>query len=145
VWGDGLLGGVGSWAVRHGQWDYDFMGAGYALALPATLLALLGFAALAAASFRGDDLPRRLALAFLTTVLFVNVFAALYMTMVLPAYSMTKASYLLPAAPVLALSLGEGFVRAHRALAAPHLRWLRLLLHAWLGTLLGSIALAFAG
>jgi hypothetical protein len=75
----------------------------------------------------------------------VTLFAALYMTMVLPAYSMTKASYVLTAAPVLALALGEGFSRAHRALASPGLRWLRVLLHAWLGALLGAIALAFTG
>lgn len=145
LWGDGLIGGMAGWAQRHALWDWDAMAALYALALPATALGLLGAAELVREALGGDDLRRRTALAFQTAVGFVLLFAALYMTLVLPAYSMAKASYLLPAAPIGALALGCGFARVHRATAAPSRRALQIGLHAWAGAFLGTVALAFLG
>jgi hypothetical protein len=144
-WGDGLAGGVSAWSYRHPLWDWDFMGATYVLALPATALLLLGFLLLVRDSFRDPDLRRRAALSFLTTTTAVTVFAVLLLTLVLPAYSMTKASYALSVAAPLALALATGFAWAHRALDAPGRRALQAILHGWAGALAAAVVLAFAG
>ncbi len=138
-WGDGLIGGIASWAQRHPLWDYEWMAVGYALALPASALLLFGFGALVRESLRGEDWARRIALSFVISCGFLAVFVTLFLTLVLPAYSMTKASYLLWAAPVFALALAEGWSRAHAGLARPF----RVLLHAWTGAFLATVALAF--
>jgi hypothetical protein len=121
------------------------MGAVYVLALPATVLLLFGFALLVRESFRGADLGRRAALAFLTTAVVVTVFAVLALTLVLPAYSMTKASYALSVAAPLSLAFAVGFASLHRSLEAPGRRALQAVLHGWAGALAAAIALAFAG
>jgi hypothetical protein len=144
-WGDGLAGGVSAWSYRHPMWDWDFMGAGYVLALPASALLLLGFGLLVRDALRGPDLRRRAALSLVTTTTAVTVFAVLLLTLVLPAYSMTKASYALSVAAPLALALAVGFARAHRALDAPGWRGLQVVLHGWAGALVAAIVLAFAG
>lgn len=144
-WGDGLAGGVSAWAYRHAQWDWDFMGATYVLALPASALLLFGFALLVRDALRGPDLRRRAALALLTTTTAVTIFAVLLLTLVLPAYSMTKASYALSVAAPLALALAVGFATLHRALDAPGRRGLQAILHGWAGALVAAIVLAFAG
>jgi uncharacterized membrane protein YesL len=127
------------------MWDWDFMGAGYVLALPASALLLLGFGLLVRDALRGPDLRRRLALSLVTTTTAVTVFAVLLLTLVLPAYSMTKASYALSVTAPLALALAVGFARVHRALDAPGRRGLQVVLHGWVGALVTAIVLAFAG
>jgi hypothetical protein len=144
-WGDGFAAGVAAWSYRHPLWDYGYMGATYVLALPATALLLFGFARLVAQALRGDDLRRRAALSFLTTVGAVSVYAVPYMTLVHPVYSMTKASYALSVAAVLALALAEGLGAVHRALDAPGRRWLQVVFHGWAGALAAAIVLSFAG
>jgi hypothetical protein len=144
-WGDGFAAGVAAWSYRHPLWDYGFMGATYALALPATALLLFGFVRLVAVALRGPDLRRRAALSFLTTVCAVSVYVVPYMTLVHPVYSMTKASYALSVAAVLALALAEGLGAVHRALDAPGRRGLQLVFHGWAGALAGAIVLSFSG
>jgi hypothetical protein len=145
LWGDGMIAGIAGWAYRHPLWNYELMASVYALALPATALLLHGFGSLLVSAFREPRLPRRAALALLTTALFVTVFTVLAMTLVHPVYSMTKASYALSVLPVMALSLGEGFARLDAALAARGRSRLRLALHAWALGLVGAIALSFLG
>lgn len=144
-WGDGLAGGVSAWAYRHSTWDWDFMGATYVLALPATALLVFGFGRLVFEAFHGDDPRRRTALSFLVTAMVVSVFAVLYMTLVLPAYSMTKASYALSMAAPCCLALAVGFASVHRALEARGWRALQVIFHGWAGALASAIALSFAG
>ncbi len=144
-WGDGLAGGVSAWSYRHAQWDWDSMGATYPLALPASALLVLGFVRLVRDAFCDPDLRRRAALSLVTATTAVTLFAILLLTLVLPAYSMTKASYALSAAAPLALALAVGFARVHRALDAPGRRGLQVILHGWAGALAAAIVLAFAG
>lgn len=144
-WGDGLAGGVSAWSYRHAMWDWDSMGAAYLLALPASALLVLGFVLLVRDAFRDPDLRRRAALSLLTTTTWVTLFTVLLLTLLLPAYSMTKASYALSAAAPLALALAVGFARVHRALDAPGRRGLQAILHGWAGALTAAIVLAFAG
>jgi hypothetical protein len=144
-WGDGLVAGVAAWSYRHPLWDYAFMGATYALALPATALVVVGLLRLVRLALRDDDAHRRAALSFLTTVTGVTIYVVLYMTLVHPAYSMAKASYALSVAPVLALALAEAAVALHRALDTPRLRGIQVVFHGWLGALAASIVLSFAG
>jgi hypothetical protein len=121
------------------------MGATYVLALPATALLVFGFVRLVVQALRGQDLRRRAALSFLTTVGAVSVYVVPYMTLVHPVYSMTKASYALSVAAVLALALAEGFGAVHRALDAPGRRGLQVVLHGWAGALVSAIVLSFTG
>ena len=86
-----------------------------------------------------------MALSFLTTVGAVSVYVVPYMTLVHPAYGMTKASYALSVIAVLALALAEGLAAVHRALDAPGRRGLQVAFHGWAGALAGAIALSFAG
>jgi hypothetical protein len=144
-WGDGFVAGVAAWSYRHPLWDYGFMGATYVLALPASVLLLVGFLRLVRQALRDPDVRRRVALSFLATVTVVTVYVVLYMTLVHPVYSMTKASYALSLVPLLSLALAEGALALHRALDAPRLRWLQVLYHGWSGAFVASLVLAFAG
>lgn len=144
-WGDGFAAGVVAWSYRQPLWDYDFMGATYVLALPATALLVFGFGRFVLAALRGQDLRRRAALSFLTTTTAVSCYVVLHMTLVHPVYSMTKASYALSMAAPLALALAEGLGAVQRALAARGRRVLLAIFHGWLGALAAAIALSFAG
>lgn len=143
LWGDGLVGGVASWSFRHPLWDWELMASGYPLALPATGLLLFGLGALAVAALREPQPGRRLACALLASTVVVTLFAVLLMTLVLPAYSMTKAAYALSLGPVLALALADGFARLHGALDAPRRRWAQRALEAGSIWLLLVIGLSF--
>jgi hypothetical protein len=144
-WGDGLLGGVAGWVHRHPLWDYDLMAAGYALALPATGLLGLGLAAWTAGAGRGGDARQRLARGFLLAAGAATLLAVLALTLVLPAYSMAKASYLLSLVAPAAAALAEGFVRLSRGPARRGGPALELAV-AGLGLgVLASFAASFAG
>ena len=136
AFGDGLIGGIAAWPNRHAAFDWELMGGLYVLGLPALVLVAAGGVGLARESLRGEDLGRRAALTLLVTAVAVTIFATLFMTLVLPAYSMAKASYALSLTAPLALAAADGFARADRAWAARGWRAPRVLLHAW--------ALAFA-
>jgi hypothetical protein len=145
AWGDGFAGGVSAWGYRHAMWDWDAMGATYALAMPATVLALVGLAMLAREAFRGDDERRRIALSFVGVTIAATVLSLLELTMLVPMYSMTKASYALSLAAPLSLTLALGFTLVHRRLGAPGAGPLQALLHGWAAALAAAIALAFVG
>lgn len=141
LWGDGLVGGVSAWVHRPALWDYDWMAVGYLLALPATAMALHGFAALAHRAVRDPEPRRRLALSFVLTCVLVTGFATLAITFEVPAYSMTKASYALSLTAPLAVAMAEGFDRWRRACAGRPA--LRTALDAWAATFAAAVALAF--
>ncbi len=130
---------MASWTFRHRLWDWDLMASVYALALPATALLLFGLGALAVAALREPQAGRRLACALLASTVVVTVFAVLLMTLMLPAYSMTKAAYALSLGPILALGLADGFARLHHALDARGWRPARWVLEVWAVWLLAAI------
>ena len=142
-WGDSLLSGVSSVAVRHPFWNYEWMALVPLLALPATALLVGGVIALGLKSFRGPDLHRRAALAFVATTVLVYAFAVLFINIRLPFYAQAKASYALAALAPLAVGGAYAITEVHRILDAPGRRWLLVLFDAWLGTLAVALVLSF--
>ncbi len=69
----------------------------------------------------------------------------LLVTLRVPAYSMTKASYALSMAAPLGLAFAEGFARLRGLLVAAGWSWASFLLDAWAGALVLVIALSYAG
>jgi 4-amino-4-deoxy-L-arabinose transferase-like glycosyltransferase len=145
LWGDGFVGGCAYLRDRHPAWNYAFVSIGYLLALPAMLVAMVGFVRCVANSLRGDDLPARALRAFHTTVGFGIGFSVLYMTLRLPFWGQSKAFYGLCALVPLSLVAGEGLGWLRDWLDAPRWQWLRLLFWGWLGALSGVIVLSFLG
>lgn len=144
-WGDGLVGGVSAWGHRHPLWDYELMTLGYALALPATGLLLFGLGRFAHEAVRGQDPHRRAVFGFLTSVVLATGVSLLLVTLRVPAYSMTKASYGLSMAAPLGLAFAEGFAHSRAWLLARAGRWATLLLDVWAAALALVIALSYAG
>jgi tetratricopeptide (TPR) repeat protein len=91
LWGDGLLGGVIEVWSRP-PWNYDFMAAGFVLALAPTALVLTGLARVLARSFRAANRGWLLLLG----CLWLFAFAILAMSLRVPSYAQTKAFYALP-------------------------------------------------
>jgi tetratricopeptide (TPR) repeat protein len=125
LWGDGFCGGVSKLRARP-PWDYDLMAVGYLLAVPLSLLILVG---LSAALVRLVRAPRA-AWFLLVGLAFSALAAVCYMTLKLPYYGQAKAFYGMMAAVPLAAFAAWGF----DLLARPW-RWLRaalwLLLVTW--------------
>lgn len=143
-WGDGLVGGVSAWAHRHPLWDYELMTLGYALALPATALLVFGVVQLVRQGLGEGDPRRRAAFAFLSTTIVVIGASLLLVTLRVPAYSMTKASYALSLTAPLAVAFADGFAQLRGWLSS---RWAGrgvLLLDAWAAALVLTIVLSFA-
>ena len=142
-WGDSLLSGVSSLAVRHPYWNYDWMIIVPILALPATALLVGGCVGLVARSFRGEDLRQRAALAFVTTTIAFYAFAVLFINIRLPFYAQAKASYALAALAPLAVAGAYAITAVRQHLDAPGRRIFLLLFDAWLGTLAIALVLSF--
>jgi len=144
-WGDGYLGGAAFLAVRHPFWNYDFMSLVYLLALPATGVLAIGLVQGLRLAFRGKEWDSRVTWAFLGMTLYAVFIFFLYSTIKVPVYGQAKAFYFLAAmAPITTFgALGFGVVRDW--LASPRLTVVRVLFYGWVGTLLTSIYLSFAG
>jgi tetratricopeptide (TPR) repeat protein len=91
LWGDGLLGGSADYWVRP-PWNYDFMTAGFALALVPTVIVLTGLVRALAMCFRAPS-PAWLLLLGLGWIL---AFAILDMSLKMPTYGHVKAFFGLP-------------------------------------------------
>jgi hypothetical protein len=144
-WGDGLVGGVSAWGHRHPEWNYDLMTLCYALAVPATLLLLFGLASLGRRALRAGDPRRRAAFAFLSCVVLATGLSLLLVTLLVPAYSMTKASYGLSIAAPLGLAFADGFARLRVLLVARAPGWAPALLDTWMAALALAIAFSYLG
>ena len=142
-WGDGLLGGVIELSKRHSLWNYDYMSMIYLLALPATLILVVGIAGFCLS--RASDSRRRLAMVFLGTAILAYGAAVLVMTLRLPFYAQAKASYALSVVAPTAVAGAYCFARLDAWLAARGLRWLRIPLHAWAGAFAITVGVAFGG
>jgi len=144
-WGDGLIGGLALIAKRPDVWNYDYMSAVYLLALPAAGIFLVGLLKAVQMAFKGKDPGSRLIMAFLIISLYSVGLFILFSTLKVPIYGQAKAFYCLAAmAPITVFgSLGLGVVG--NWLGSSRLIVVRALFYGWLGTLLTSIYLSFAG
>jgi len=143
LWGDGMLSGVSAPVHAHALWRYDWMAAGFALALPATLAISAGWLRVVREAWRGDDVGRRVALSLLALLPLVFLVALLSVNLRYPFWSFAKAFYALFLTPALALFGVLGFEALDRVLARGRLRALRPLPWAWAAAFLGTIALAY--
>jgi hypothetical protein len=144
LWGDGYIAGRVFPHDRHGFWSYDFMSAGYLLALPVTALLLFGVARAIVDALRDPDPHRRAALSFLLTACYAVGFAFLALTISLPFFAQAKAPYVLCLVPVLSVFFASGTVRVDDWLAAPGRLPLRLAFAGLLTAALGCFFLGFA-
>jgi hypothetical protein len=142
-WGDGFIGGRVFPATRHGFWSYDFMSAGYWLALPASLLLIAGALHGAKLALRDPQPGRRAAFGLLAASAWCLFLAYLYLTLRLAFFAQAKATYLLPLVSPLALWFALGFRRLDARLAGRPA--LRAALHGWLAAFAGVLHLGFAG
>ena len=91
LWGDGLLGSHDNLWSRP-PWNYDFMAAGYVLALAPTALLLTGLVRVLARSFRTADRAWLLLLG----CCWLFAFAMLDLNLKVPSYAHAKAFFALP-------------------------------------------------
>lgn len=145
LWGDGLLSGAVGPRSAVVRWRTGAMAAGFALALPATVLLGVGWLRAARRSLRGDDLGRRLALSLLCLLppLFVATIASGILHY--PFWSGPKAFYALALTPTLAVLLAQGLGALDHWLAARAPLALRALPWAWAAAFLAGIAWSYAG
>jgi len=145
LWGDGGIAGRVNPAQRHPLWNYGFMSATYLLALPATILALMGAGRCLLRAFRGDDGGRRAAFAFVLTLAYAVVFGLVYMSLRLPYFAQAKASYGLVAMAPLAVFFADGLRWLDDWLAHRRFEITRAVLFGWLAAFVGACLLAFLG
>jgi hypothetical protein len=143
-WGDGFIAGRTDPARRHDFWCYEFMSAGYLVALPASLALLAGVARGTWLAVADPDPRRRVAHAFLLLAAWSVALAFLDLTLRLPFFSQAKAAYLLPAAPALAVWFALGARWLDEILARRGLAGLRAALAGWWTLSAGTFFLAFA-
>ncbi len=142
TWGDGLVAGRQLAPDRHDLWSYDFMTAGYWLALPATLLLGVGFLRALRAAWCDPDAGRAAAfcLAVASTAVVALAFADL--TLQLGFYSQAKASYALVLLGPLAACFADAAAALDRRLEGRVA--LRALYWGWLVLCAGTLFLGFA-
>ncbi len=145
VWGDGYLGGRTSARFRHPLWNYDYMTACFPLAVPMSLLMLVGGVRLTLRILRDPDPGWRLASGFTVCTLLVFLYGAVDYSLKAPMYSTVKAFFALGLVPVLALLVASGWSLVSQAFdGSARLLW-RSLLNAYGGTLVVAVILAFVG
>ncbi len=142
-WGDGFVGGRARATDRHGLWSYDFMSAGYWVALPATALLGLGGVECLRAALRNPERRRRLAFGLLLGSTWTVALGFLYLTLRLPFFAQAKATYTLILLGPLAVFFALGAGRIDAALAGR--TSLRAVFWGWLGLFVGTLHLGFAG
>jgi len=137
-WGDGLIGGQISFEYLP-PWNYEYMSALYGLAIPATLILLIGFTIIVRKALAELDTAWML----LVGVFWISLFALIHMNLKLPYYGMAKAFYCLyltvPCA--VAFALGLEYLSTH--LRGSKLSLARHILHGYLGCLGAAIFLTF--
>jgi hypothetical protein len=145
LWGDGGIGGRVNPSQRHAFFRYEFVSAGYLVAIPATLFVLAGALRFVARAL-GDPDPRRRAVASLVaTLAYAVLFSLTYMSLRLPYFAQAKASYGLVVMPLLTLFFADGFGRLDAALARRDLNGLRGVAYGWLAVFAAASVLAHTG
>ena len=145
LWGDGLLSGATSPALAPRRWRYDWMAAGYLLALPATALLAVGWGRAAQLALRGAELGRRLAWSLVVLLPVVFLASFVQVSLRYPFWSVGKAFYALLLTPTLGLLGVLGFDALDRVLARHAPLVLRALPFGWAAAFGGAIAWAYVG
>lgn len=145
LFGDGLLAGKARVDARHGGWDYEWMAATYALALPLALLVLVGLGGLLVSAARDDDPRRRLACALLVTLHVVFLASAISYSMQAPMFSTVKAGFALGLLGPFAVAAARGWGTVDGLLARSRLAPLRHALDAYGATLVVVVFLTYLG
>ena len=145
IWGEGLPPGAARLEQRHTLWNYQWMAAGFALALPAACICLYGCARAALDSIRGDDPRRRAAIALLATLVYVFAVVLVYGLARHPFWGGARAGYLHFLVAPAAVMAGIGFAGVDRWLAERGGTVARAVFYGWFGSLLAVLALSFAG
>ncbi|MDP3921002.1 MAG: hypothetical protein Q8R76_09405 [Candidatus Omnitrophota bacterium] len=137
-WGDGNLGGLAQLdeALQLGWWRFDLMTATYPLAVPATLMILLGFTACLRQGLGAGEIRRRWTLTFLATIAYTFIWFVAYATMRVPIFSQTKAFYCLSVMGPICVFFTLGFTATRDFLGARMGVLGKAILYGWLGTLL---------
>lgn len=145
LWGDGQLAGQVFAGARHSFWNYPLLAVGYALAVPATLLLLLGVARAFRLAFQDPDGGRRAAFSLLLTVSWALLGSVLFLTLRQQDYGQMKAFYALAITAPVTVFFGLGAGAADRWLESHSLDWARTLLVAWLATFAAVVLLSYLG
>jgi hypothetical protein len=145
LWGDGGIAGRVNPTQRHAFWNYQFMSAGYLLAVPATLLAAAGALRCVRRAILDEDPRRRAAFSFVTTLSYAICFGLLTMSLRLPYFAQAKATYGLAVMPALALFFADGMTWLDSALARRGWHFARALVVGWFTAFVVTCFLAFAG
>ena len=126
-WGDGYVAGLVFLRDRHAMWNYDLMSIVYLLAIPATVIFVLGLFRTIKMAFREKELGCRIIMSFLLLSLYAVGLFILYSTLKIPIYGQAKAFYGLsvigPVSVIFALGLGAVHTGLHPPaywLAAPY-------------------------
>jgi hypothetical protein len=143
-WGEGLPPTAYRLAERHGVWDYDWMSAGYLLALPGTAVLGVGSIRTLRDALVGDDLRRRSVLTLLLSLIALVALGLLQISIRWPVWGAVRASYLLVVLVPLAMVGALGFSSIDRWLERLGGAPLRAILYGWLGAMTGVFALSFA-
>lgn len=108
LWADGLLSGAPGLQHLAVPWNLEWMAALVWIAVPITLLVVVGTASWLRETLRETDPQRAAALALPLVYAAAMVFAIFYATLSLPFFGQARASYGLSATPVLALAFARG-------------------------------------
>lgn len=107
-WADGWIAGRASAAVPVEIWNWDFMGLGVWMALPATAALAVGLVRMARLAFEPAEGARRAAWSFLLTIVAAVATALVALTLDLPYFGQAKAPYLLGLVPTFAVAFALG-------------------------------------
>jgi hypothetical protein len=145
LWGDGGIAGRVNPSQRHGFWNYEFMSAGYLVAIPASLFAAAGGVRCLVRAFSDADPGRRAAFSFLATLAYAVLFGLVYMSLRLPYFAQAKATYGLVIMLPLSLFFAEGLTWCDATLARRGWLPARAVVYGWLALFAATCFLAFAG
>jgi hypothetical protein len=129
-WGDSQLGGIAIYTHRP-PWNYEYMSTVYLLAIPATLVIVIG--ALRAAG-KAILYASKSWLLILFSI-FAIIYSIVYINLRLPYYGQAKAFYGLAAMLPISLIFALGFNTLDKWLKNKKLLFLRTALYGWFGTL----------
>jgi hypothetical protein len=144
LWGDGGIAGRVDPRQRHDFWNYDYMSAGYLIAIPASAFVFAGALRCVARALSDHDPGRRAAFSLIATLAYAVLFGLTYMSLRLPYFAQAKASYGLVVMPLLALFFADGFGWLDDALARRGRVGLRALSFGWLAVFAAACFLAYA-
>ena len=144
-WGDGYTAGLVFLRDRHAMWNYDFMSIVYLLAIPATVIFVLGLSRTIKMAFREKELGCRIIMSFLLLSLYAVGLFILYSTLKIPIYGQAKAFYGLSVIGPISVIFALGWGMINNWLASPRLLAVRAIFYGSLGTLISVVYLSFAG